>query len=224
MQIKGLSHRLLHATFCSNQQFQAAGIPQPLWAPAPAFGCFPGKFFLHISRSKFSVLQILPVAYNPSTPGEDFCFHHLYSLQLILEGIRFLPKPFLFCWTNFSLTLSPCIMCPSDSPQIFGAFLVLGAQNWAQCSSRGLTRAAHRELCFCPLAHAAQAALGLLWGLFELDPVLIFPKFHISVSCWECCLSHPSFHSWRGGRGKLLLTGLHTAHQPDSPAHFHLLC
>lgn len=63
MQIKGLSHRLFHATFCSNHQFQAVGIPQPLWAPAPAFACFPGKIFSILAGPNFQCckLCLLPV-------------------------------------------------------------------------------------------------------------------------------------------------------------------
>lgn len=64
MQIKGLSHRLFHATFCSKQQFQAVGIPQPPWAPAPAFGCSPAKILFiltgrHFQCCKFCLLPVM---------------------------------------------------------------------------------------------------------------------------------------------------------------------
>lgn len=134
MQIKGLSHRLFHATFCSNQQFQAAGIPQPLWAPGPAFGCSPGKIFfiltgLNLQCCKFCLLPIILLILT------RLLFPSSLQLPVSSRGHQASPQACSFQLNKLSpLALSPCTVCSSpshpgaclsESPQVFSASLVL---------------------------------------------------------------------------------------------------
>lgn len=154
MQIKGLSHRLFHATFCSNQQFQAAGIPQPLWAPGPAFGCSPGKIFFILTGLNFQCCKfcLLPIILPLLT---RLWFPSSLQLPFSSRGHQASPQARSFQLNkHFSLVLSPACCVPAPAilvpvcqnllrfsvPSLFW-----GAQKWAQSSSSGLTRAAHRE-------------------------------------------------------------------------------
>lgn len=160
MQIKGLSHSYFMQPSAQTSNFKRRGIPQPLWAPAPAFACSPGKIFfilagLNFQCWKFFLLPIiLPLLKRLLFPS---------SLQPPVSSSRHQVSPQAFSFqmkNHFILTLFPCIMCLSDSVQVFSAFLVLGSPKFGTVVHKGCTQG---NTSFPPPASALLLALTQPW-------------------------------------------------------------
>lgn len=154
--------------------FKRWGIPQPLWAPAPTFGCSPGKIFLILAGLNFQCCKfcllpiILPLLRRLQFPSSLQPPAHSRSHQVSPQAFSSqLSK-------HFSLTLSPSIVCLSDSVQIFSAFLVLGSpkvgtvlQQWTHKGCTQGISASHLLL-----LHSCSLSLspGCSWGGLGVFP------------------------------------------------------